>query len=46
MSTSFDKDEVDEQLFSFILDQLSQEEITKCLLDSIKSLIMSKYKDE
>ena len=46
MSTSFDKDEVDEQLFSFILDQLSQEEITKCLLDSIKSLIISKYKDE
>ena len=46
MSTSFDKDEVDEQLFSFILDQLSQEEITKCLLDSIKSLIESKYKDK
>ena len=46
MSTSFDKDEVDEQLFSFVLDQLSQEEITKCLLDSIKSLIISKYKDK
>jgi hypothetical protein len=46
MSTSFDKDEVDEQLFSFMLDQLSQEEITKCLLDGIKSLIQSKYKDE
>jgi hypothetical protein len=46
ISTSFDKDEVDEHLFSFILDQLSQEEITNCLLDSIKSLIESKYKSE
>ena len=46
ISTSFDKDEVDEHLFSFILDQLSQEEITNCLLDSIKSLIESKYKGE
>ena len=46
MSTSFDKDEVDEQLFSFVLDQLSQDEITNCLLDSIKSLIESKYKDK
>ena len=46
MSTSFDKDEVDEQLKSFILDQLSQDEITDCLFDSIKSLIESKYKGE
>ena len=46
MSTSFDKDEVDEQLFSFVVDQLSQDEITDCLLDSIKSLIESKYKGE
>ena len=46
MSTSFDKDEVDEELKSFILDQLSQDEITDCLFDSIKSLIESKYKGE
>ena len=46
MSTSFDKDEVDEQLFSFVVDQLSQDEITDCVLDSIKSLIESKYKGE
>ena len=46
MSTSFDKDEVNEQLYSFIIDQLSQAEITECLQDSIKSLIESKYKGE
>jgi hypothetical protein len=46
MSTSFDKDEVNEQLQSFILDQLPEDEITDCLFDSIKSLIESKYKGE
>ena len=46
MSTSFDKDEVNEQLQSFILDQLPEDEITDCLFDSIKSLIESKYKAE
>ena len=46
MSTSFDKEEVNEQLQSFILDQLSEDEITDCLFDSIKSLIESKYKGE
>ena len=46
MSTSFDKDEVNEQLQSFILDQLPEDEITDCLFNSIKSLIESKYKGE
>jgi len=46
MSTSFDKDEVNEQLQSFILDQLPEDEITDCLFNSIKSLIESKYKAE
>ncbi len=46
MSTSFDKEEVNEELHDFISDQLSQDEITDCLFDSIKSLIESKYKGE
>ena len=46
MSTSFDSTEVNEQLYSFILDQLSEDEIKECLTDSIKSLIESKYKGE
>jgi hypothetical protein len=46
MSTSFDKDEVDEQLQSFILDQLSEDEILDCLHNSVQSLIESKYKGE
>ena len=46
MSTSFDSTEVNEQLYSFILDQLSEDEITNCLQDSIKSLIENKYKGE
>ena len=44
MSTSFDREEVNEELHDFIADQLSQDEITDCLFDSIKSLIKSKYK--
>tara|TARA_B100001094_G_C17832981_1_gene624146 strand:- start:36 stop:575 length:540 start_codon:yes stop_codon:yes gene_type:complete len=46
MSTSFDKKEVNEQLESFILDQLSEDEILDCLHNSVKSLIESKYKGE
>jgi hypothetical protein len=46
MSTSFDKEEVNEELHDFISDQLSKDEITDCLFDSIKSLIESKYKGE
>ena len=46
MSTSFDKEEVDEKLHDFISEQLDEDEITDCLFDSIKSLIESKYKGE
>ena len=46
MSTSFDKEEVDEKLHDFIVDQLDGDEITDCLFNSIKSLIESKYKGE
>ena len=46
MSTSFDKNEVNEQLESFILDQLSEDEILDCLYNSVQSLIESKYKGE
>ena len=46
MSTAFDKEEVNEQLHDFIVDQLDGDEITDCLFDSIKSLIESKYKGE
>jgi len=46
MSTSFDKDEVNEQLKSFILDQLSEDEILECLHDSVQSLIETRYKSE
>ena len=45
MSTSFGK-EVDEELHDFIADQLSEDKITDCLFDSIRSLIESKYKAE
>jgi hypothetical protein len=46
MSSSFDADEVRDELQSFILDQLSQDEILDCLHDSVQSLIESKYKDK
>ena len=46
MSTSFDSEEVNEELQSFILDQLSKDEISDCLSNSIISLIQSKYKGE
>jgi hypothetical protein len=46
MSTSFDKEEVDEKLHDFIVDQLDGDEITDCLFNSIKSLIESKYKGD
>ena len=46
MSTSFDLTEVNEQLQSFILDQLSEDEILDCLHNSVQSLIESKYKAE
>jgi hypothetical protein len=46
MSTSFDPTEVNEQLESFILDQLSEDEILDCLHSSVQSLIESKYKGE
>jgi hypothetical protein len=46
MSSSFDKNEVDDVLESFILDQLSEDEILDCLHGSVQSLIESKYKGE
>ena len=46
MSTSFDKDEVNDILESFILDQLSEDEILDCLHNSVQSLIENKYKAE
>jgi hypothetical protein len=46
MSTSFDEKEVNEELKSFILDQLSEDEILDCLHNSVQSLIESKYKGE
>jgi len=46
MSTSFDKDEVNDVLQSFILDQLSEDEISDCLHNSVQSLVESKYKGE
>tara|TARA_B100001175_G_C19497546_1_gene636200 strand:+ start:1398 stop:1946 length:549 start_codon:yes stop_codon:yes gene_type:complete len=46
MSTSFDKTEVNDVLQSFILDQLSEDEILSCLHNSVQSLIESKYKGE
>ena len=46
MSTAFDEKEVNEQLKSFILDQLSEDEILDCLHNSVQSLIESKYKGE
>jgi len=46
MSTSFDKEEVNDVLQSFILDQLSEDEISDCLHNSVQSLIESKYKGE
>lgn len=46
MSTSFDKDEVNDILQSFILDQLSEDEILDCLHNSVQSLIDNKYKGE
>lgn len=46
MSTSFDRDEVNDVLQSFILDQLSEDEILDCLHNSVQSLIESKYKGE
>jgi len=46
MSTSFDRNEVNDVLQSFINDQLSEDEILDCLYNSIQSLIESKYKGE
>jgi hypothetical protein len=46
MSSSFDADEVRDELQSFILDQLSEDEILDCLHSSVQSLIESKYKDK
>lgn len=46
MSSSFDKNEVNDVLESFILDQLSEDEILDCLHSSVQSLIESKYKGE
>jgi hypothetical protein len=46
MSTSFESDEVKTELKNFILDQLSKDDITDCLNNSIESLIESKYKGE
>ena len=46
MSTSFDRDEVNDVLKTFILDQLSEDEILDCLHNSVQSLIESKYKGD
>ena len=46
MSTSFDIDEVKNELKDFILDQLSTTDISDCLNQSVESLIESKYKGE
>ena len=46
MSTSFGIDEVKGELKDFILDQLSKNNITDCLHQSVESLIESNYKDE
>ena len=46
MSTSFDIDEVNNELKDFILDQLSTTDISDCLNQSVESLIESKYKGE
>jgi len=46
MSASFDTSEVKAELESFILDQLSKDNITECLNQSVVSLIENKYKDE
>jgi hypothetical protein len=46
MSTSFDIDEVNNELKDFILDQLSTTDINSCLNQSVESLIESKYKGE
>jgi len=46
MSTSFDAGEVKDELKDFILDQLSKNNITNCLNQSVESLIESKYKGE
>ena len=46
MSTSFDIDEVKNELKDFILDQLSTTDINNCLNQSVESLIESKYKGE
>ena len=46
MSTSFDRNEVNDVLQSFINDQLSEDEILNCLHNSVQSLIESKYKGE
>lgn len=46
MSTSFDRDEVNDVLKTFILDQLSEDELHDCLHGSVESLIESKYKGE
>jgi hypothetical protein len=46
MSTSFDSNEVKDELKEFILDQLSKDNITDCLIQSVESLIESKYKGE
>jgi|TARA_B100000780_G_C20836109_1_gene332273 hypothetical protein len=46
MSSSFDSDEVKNELKDFIAEQLSKDEIIECLNNSIESLIESKYKEE
>ena len=46
MKDSFGNNEVKKELESFVLDQLSEKEISDCLHNSVQSLIESKYKGE
>lgn len=44
ISTSFDLDEVNDELESFIVDQISDDFVKDSLMQSIKELISSRYK--
>jgi len=44
ISSSFDSEEVNDELVSFISDQVSEDLILDSLLDSIKELIKTRYK--
>lgn len=46
INSSFDEEEVNDELESFIKDQISEDLILDSLLDSIKELIKSRYKTD